>query len=274
MPRHTIDGIDCYYEEAAGEEGREASIPVVCVHGWGASWKFWRATLAGYGGRRRVLAPDLPGFGDSEKPRVRYSLPFYVAWLHSFLQAFGLKKIILFGHSMGSMIASLFASRYPDLVERLVLVSPPIHGKKALYLRSRIFALPVFRWLLYLCSKVRWMRHRLARDFSHARPLDAEIIDDVAKAPYRSLIGNMLVLRNADISKDLEKILAPTLVVGGTRDRVIKPAQFPYASERIPDATLKEMEETGHCPMLERPEEFHQLAEDFVGEAAGVQDRA
>ena len=126
-------------------EGPPANPPLLFVHGWAASHKFWRRTVPALSPRYRCLAPDLLGFALSEKPDRDYSMESYARWLGTFLDMLEIERLPIVAHSMGGMIALLFALEHPERVERLVLVNPVIQGPTAFPWRSRILTLPVIR---------------------------------------------------------------------------------------------------------------------------------
>src|SRR5262245_22323442 len=96
----SVEGADVAY----APQGRVALPPLVLLHGWGASHKFWKYTFSAFSPRWRVIAPDLTGFGRSEKPDRDYSLEALTVWLGKFLDAMKLDKVVLVGHSMGATI--------------------------------------------------------------------------------------------------------------------------------------------------------------------------
>ncbi len=117
MPYATVDGIRLNYIEWPGQ-GRA----VVCVHGLTANCHSWDSLAEALAPAHRVLAYDLRGRGDSDKPATGYSLAIHAADLDRLLGAWGLDRVVLAGHSLGAHIGVYFASHYPHRVERLILV--------------------------------------------------------------------------------------------------------------------------------------------------------
>ena len=120
MSAITIDG-DLVHYEVLGR-GR----PVVLIHGWLGSWRYWVPTMQQFQSKFRVYALDLFGFGDSSKNPNRYSLEHQVGMLAEFTRELGVPKTAMIGHGLGALLAAEFAKRYPDRVPRLVLVSAPL----------------------------------------------------------------------------------------------------------------------------------------------------
>src|SRR5262245_29764657 len=106
----SVDGAEVAY----AQQGRLALPPLVLLHGWAASHKFWRYCLTAFSPRWRVIAPDLVGFGLSEKPDRDYSVEGYAQWLGRFLDALKLDRVTLLGHSMGGTIALLYSMEHPE----------------------------------------------------------------------------------------------------------------------------------------------------------------
>ena len=100
--------------------------PLVFLHGWLGSWRYWMPTMDNLSDRFRTYAFDMWGFGDSDRNPQRYSLDSYVAQLDLFMEELGVMKASLVGHSMGAAVALLFAERYPDRVDRIMAVSTPL----------------------------------------------------------------------------------------------------------------------------------------------------
>ncbi len=124
-PRHTLRtasvrarGIRSSYLEAG--EGP----PVVLLHGLGATNASFLPTLWDLARDHRVIAPDLPGFGASEKPLRRYHAAFYARWLRDFLDMLGIDRAFFVGNSMGGRVAIEFGLRFPERARRLVLLTP------------------------------------------------------------------------------------------------------------------------------------------------------
>jgi pimeloyl-ACP methyl ester carboxylesterase len=122
MSAITIDG-DLVHYEVLGR-GR----PIVLIHGWIGSWRYWVPTMQHFQSKFRVYALDLFGFGDSGKNPNRYSLEHQLHMLAEFTSELGVPKTAMVGHGLGALVAAEFARRYPDRVPRLVLVSAPLYN--------------------------------------------------------------------------------------------------------------------------------------------------
>jgi len=120
MSAITIGG-DLIHYEVLGR-GR----PVILLHDWLGSWRYWTPTLQSLGTKYRVYALDFRGFGDSSKNAQKYTLDHQVQQVFDFMRELGLPKAALIGHGLGALVASEFARLYSDKVPRLLLVSAPL----------------------------------------------------------------------------------------------------------------------------------------------------
>jgi pimeloyl-ACP methyl ester carboxylesterase len=233
-----VDGLRIAWIEA----GVGAGSPVVLVHGLGASHDWWRPTIAALAGRHRVLAVDLPGFGRSHGQPFRLDTAADV--LAGWARQIGLDRAAFAGHSMGGLVCADLAARYPDLVERLVLVN------------AAGLALPQ-RVTRHLVNVARGGRHLPARVYPialgcvlQAGPLT------IAKASHQILA--------TDLGERFRLITAPTLVVWGANDRLLPISFGRRLAAAIPGARFHRIEDAGHSPMWEQPAEFERTVEAFL----------
>lgn len=121
MSAITVDG-DLVHYEVLGRGGR----PVVLLHGWLGSWRYWIPTMRQLQLKYRVYAVDLFGYGDSGKNPAKYSLQSQVRLLDEFMLQLGIPKVALVAHGYGAQVAINYASHYPDRVARMLLASTPL----------------------------------------------------------------------------------------------------------------------------------------------------
>ncbi len=121
MSAITNDGNLVHYEVLG--RGR----PVILVHGWVGSWRYWIPTLQVLQNKYRVYALDLYGFGDSAKVPKQYSLEQQIALLDDFMRQLGIPKAAMIGHGLGALVVTEFARRFPDRVPRLLIASAPLY---------------------------------------------------------------------------------------------------------------------------------------------------
>jgi pimeloyl-ACP methyl ester carboxylesterase len=237
---------------------------VLFLHGLAGASNFWRGTLDAVSPTHHCIAPDLLGFGDSDKPRSHYAIAEHGQMVARITEHLGLGRLHLIGHSMGGMVAIHYVLRFPRQVKRLVLINTPVSGGRALHGRGRIGA----TWLGLLAVKVGlqfppilWALRQLPQYYF---VLDPRYTEDAKKAPLHSLKGNADALRRTDLSARLREIAVPTLVIGTDRDGIVRASEFALAAREIPGARHVRVDDAGHCPTLERPEQTHAAILGFL----------
>lgn len=251
-----VEGIETVY----ASEGTMDRPPLVFLHGWGASHKFWKWQFGAFSPRWRCLAPDLPGFGLSGKPRRDYSVEALARWVGSFLDALGLPRVPLVGHSMGGTLALLVALEHRSRVERLAVVNPVLRGSTAFSRRTRLLMAPGVRALTYSLARWAWIRRLATRNFSAAGRLDPELEGDITRGSYRAMVGSFRSLLRTDLVPRLASLTVPTLSVGTDGDRIVDPGQHAL----IPSARKVLISGAGHIPIVERPAEFNRILYEFL----------
>jgi len=252
----SVDGAEVTY----AQQGRLALPPLVMLHGWAASHKFWKYCFSAFSPRWRVIAPDMVGFGISEKPKRDYSLDGLTSWLGKFLDAMKLDRVTLVAHSMGGTIALLYALQNPGRIEKLVVSNPVIVGRTAFSRRNRLCMTAGLRRLLYHLAKIGPIRRWVAKDFTTIGPLDDDLAKDVTKGTYRSMFDSLLSTRDADLRDKLASLAVPTLSIGTDLDQLVANEQYTF----VPAQKLACITGSGHIPMIERPEEFNRVLNEFL----------
>ncbi|MBV8880648.1 MAG: alpha/beta hydrolase [Planctomycetaceae bacterium] len=247
-------------EVAYAQQGRLALPPLVLLHGWAASHKFWKYCYSAFSPRWRVIAPDLVGFGRSEKPDRDYSVEALAVWLGKFLDALKLDKVVLVGHSMGATISLLYALSNPDRVRKLAVVNPLVAGATAFSTRTKLFMLPGVRALLFAASRIAPIRRWVAKDFSYVQKNDPELSEDLIRGTFQSTFGTLKSAAKTDLRPRLSGLTVETLSIGTDRDQLVAPDQYGL----VPAHHRELIAETGHIPMIERPEQFNRILNDFL----------
>ena len=265
----TIDaaGISTHYHEAG------SGPPVLLLHGSGpgvSAWANWRLTMPGLARNYRVIAPDLVGFGYTERPRnVYYSLQTWIDHVWSFLDALGIQQTSVVGNSLGGRIALGMAAQRPDRLHRLVLMGAPGVG---MTLTDGLKALRE-----YEPSKDN-MRQLLLGYFA----VDPAIItDDLVRTRYEASVapGAFEAYRDMFFSprhagselgiteEQVKSVATRTLLVHGREDKVV-PVQVAWNTFRLlPDAELAVFDRCGHWTQIERAHDFNDLVGNFLAPA-------
>lgn len=247
-----------------------SGTPVVLVHGSGpgvSAWANWRLTLPTLSERHRVLAPDVLGFGYTQRPSgTTYDLDTWTTHLLGFLDALDLPRVALIGNSFGGALALALTTRHPDRVSRLVLmgsVGVPFDITAGL---DKVWgfqpSLPNMRDLLNVFAYDRTLvddelaRLRLA---AATRPGVQEAYAAMFPAPRQAHVDAMAV--DEDL---LRGIAVPTLIVHGRDDQVIPLATSQRLHQLIAGSRLQVFEECGHWVQIEHANTFNALVTDFL----------
>lgn len=267
-----------FFTALDGETLYAAHVPgdgpaVLLLHGFGGSTVTWRETMpalaaAGYD----VYALDLRGFGLSDKGYAAdYSHPAQARRVLGWMDAVGLQRAALVGHSMGGSVAAHVALSAPDRVSRLVLVDTAVlqHGARWT-VPGVLLDVPFLR---------RWAQigvRRVVPEYSKDLLLDAAA-DDEALSPaliadyQRALhtrgweLGLLGILRDGESDPPpIDQLQMPTLIVWGARDTWVPPEDGAQLEAMIPGAQRVQLEGAGHLPMHEAPEAFQAALIDFL----------
>ncbi len=236
---------------------------IVLIHGLGASAERWEFVIPEFSKHHKVIVPDLIGFGYSDKPLVDYTTDFFSDFLGNFLQKLGIKRTHIIGSSLGGQITAEFTSKNQDLIENLVLVSPSgimKHSTPALdaYVMAALYpnlevAQNAFEMM---AGPTRVINQKIIKDFVKRMKLPN------AKMAFMS---TLLGLKNAElITKSLQKISAPSLIIWGEDDPVIPVKYADDFVSSIPDCRFYMMDNCGHTPYVDDPERFSKLVLDFL----------
>jgi len=225
--------------------------PLIFVHGWVGSWRYWIPTMQAASISYRAYALDLCGFGETSKAQSRYTLDNYVTLLDRFLEEMGIAKIALVGHGLGAIVALLYANKFPRFVDRLMIVGFPMNKSN---LSARLQTDPpgdLEKWLL----------------------AGATIPDiarlEAAKTDNQAIVNTIGNLDKVDLNNLATNLQHPCLLVHGQNDQAIT---LPNGEtmERMPDLShLIVFEESGHYPMLTETNKFNRLLSDFLALESG-----
>ncbi|CAM3915739.1 alpha/beta fold hydrolase [Roseateles saccharophilus] len=249
--------------------------PVFLIHGSGpgvTAWANWRLTMPELAKRFRVIAPDMVGFGYTDRPAgIRYSMESWVNHALSVLDALGIEQTDLIGNSFGGALALALAIRAPQRVRRLVLmgsVGVPFQitpGLDAVW--GYTPSLENMRHLLDVFAYDRnLVNDELARLRFQAsvRPGFQEAFSSMFPAPRQRWVDAM-----ASREEDIRRLPHPTLLIHGREDRVIPVATSQKLFELIPQARLHLFGLCGHWTQIEHAAAFARLVGDFLGQVDG-----
>jgi pimeloyl-ACP methyl ester carboxylesterase len=248
--------------------------PLLLIHGLGGVWQNWLLTIPGFMGSHRVIAPDLPGFGESEMPVGRISIQSYARVIDELSSVLGLESPVVVGNSMGGFIGAELALAFPTRVQKLVLVSAAglsveNLAKEPLMTVGRLMSVTATRAGAQAGILIR--RPRLRRLFLQlvvrypeklSLPLASELVRGGSSPGF---VGGLDAVLTYKIRERLSEIEVPTLIVWGRNDILVPVSDAATFRELIGDnARAVIFEDTGHLPMLERPSRFNELLRDFI----------
>jgi len=228
--------------------------PVVVLHGWGGRIESMAPVISCLAGSARVVALDLPGFGESPTPEGAWGTPDYAEFVRDVLVSLDIDRAAFVGHSFGAKTALYLAATHRDLVSKLVaqgasgLRSTP-SGKA----RAKRFVGKGARFAGKLGPPGRAIR--------------AAVYDRIASQDYKDA-GDMrpilVKVVNEDIGHLLPNVAAPTLLVWGTKDDAAPLVHARRMEQLIPDAGLVTFEGAGHFAYLDEPDRFCTIVQHFL----------
>jgi len=230
----------------------------------------WEPVLDPLSARDRVIAPDLPGFGASSKPRGEYTTDFFVSILHELFSQLKIQQPILIGNSFGGQVAILYALAHPGQIAKLVLVNSGGFREHTAEERAQIeprFSEPILASLSPQINTILF-----SNIFTKQSPTSARYIEKQNAKLQRSdypdyayALANSIRLSLATYLIDrLPEITCPTLLVWGESDLVLPVDQAKLALSKLRAGELKTIPNCGHAPQLECPAAFLEASREFL----------
>ncbi len=215
-------------------------FPLIMLHGGANDWHDWEENIEPLAQHYRVIAPDIAGFGKSDKSKGAYGIDDFVHYIKGLVQALGLERVHMAGHSLGGRIGLEFACHYPERISKLITVAPFGFGRLS-------------TWGFVLGAFMYWARKLFLR-----------------KQPYPTL--------KLDYSKDgfkqfaekLKRVEVSTMIIWGERD-IYLPVNHAYLANGIlANSRLEVMPNCGHVPQKTDSDLFNKLVLDFLaGDGTG-----
>ena len=275
LRRRELDGIELHYVSAGHG-------PVtLLVHGLGGFAESWRRTLAALEPYSRVMALDLPGFGQSSKPNRPYTLGFFAEVLEELLEVLEVERVRLVGHSLGGGVSLAFALARPERVERLALLAAAVPGFPLRpSLVYRLLSLPGIGELVSSCVTPRICAGALRRCFVTPQPEEVAFLvghqyatraTPEGRAAYLATLRGVKEAFTAEVPAYRAALAdwnRPTLMIHGRQDPVVPLGHVEAAARAIPCLEARWLDGCGHFPQIEH--EF--LVNRWLGEflLAGV----
>jgi pimeloyl-ACP methyl ester carboxylesterase len=247
VPDVTIDGATLHYETAGD------GFPLVLLHGIGSNSRSWRRQLAALSTDFKVIAWDAPGYGRSSDPSGKPSMSFYADCLRRFLDAIGLNRIFLLGHSTGGVVAQEFYRKCPDFVRALILADTRCVGSPNV-LEQRLNSIRTM-------TPLQLAQERGPKLLSPKASPDlvqevVSIMSEVRSAGYEFAA---IALAESDTRDVVRNLRVPTLLIWGAEDEIT-----PVWDEVPTDALSKIIPDAGHLCYIEQPDRFNEIVKDFL----------
>ncbi|MBN1284822.1 MAG: alpha/beta hydrolase [Anaerolineae bacterium] len=251
--------------------------PVILVHGWLGSWRYWISTMQQLSTKFRTYALDLWGFGDSSKfnsPDDRYNLDAQVELLDGFMERLGISKAALIGHGLGAAVVIRHSAKYPDRIPRVVAISPPVQGD---WLTEKLVGL----------AQNSELKNLVPKGVSDLAALEAE----VDKVDSYAIVKSVLSIRGdgsengtsapIDLRAAFKSILDGEgatdknmlMILHGAQDALVKMPSIEVFQQALAEYELSNhprllsivLDDSSHFPMLDETTKFNRLMSEFLG---------
>lgn len=266
MPKTHTNGIDLYYEiHGAGD-------PLVLIAGLGYSSWMWHKMLPGLAQHFQVIAFDNRGTGQSDKPAGPYTAQLLADDTAGLLDALGIARAAILGHSMGGFIAQALVLRQSKLVSQLILSATSFGGPRAIPVTPEALAVLTDMQSDPIERLRRGILISCAPGFGDAHPeivrewLEFRIQNPIVPAAYQAqlAIGLALMAEEACFEHKLKTVTAPTLVLFGEHDKVVPPSNAELLARAIPNSRIEILKNAGHFFPLEVPEQANAAIIGFL----------
>jgi len=250
----TVNGIKINYEEKGEGE------LIVLLHGWGSNIKLWANLIQLLSRKYKVVAMDMPGFGESQEPPSAWDVGDYAQFVLDFLSDYDDKKVMLLGHSFGGRVTIKLNSRndLPFEITKVILVDsagilPPKTNKKSwrtrYYKMGKAVLSTKLAQLIAPDALENFRKKMGSADYAAASPLMRQVLVKTV---------------NEDLEPLLPNIKCPTLLVWGVNDTATPLSDGEKMEKLIPDAGLVKLENAGHYSFLEQQFTFNRVMCSFL----------
>ena len=265
-----IGGVQLHYSD---EGSRLDSTPLLLIHGTSSSLRTWDGVTAQLKNQYRIIRFDLPGFGlTGPNPNRDYSTSYYNQVIDSLLSALHVSRVIIVGNSLGGAIATQYAIYQPGKVRGLVLVDAaglPPAKKTTGAIGFKLAQMPVINRLLTIITPRELVKKSLQDAYG-----DTEKVTDSLTSQYfdmltregnrQALIDRMRQGWQEKSSDFLSNVQSPTLIVWGSKDRLIPVENAELFQQKIKNSQVHIWDNLGHVPMEEDPVAFSDILRKWV----------
>lgn len=241
--------------------------PLVFVHGFPLDHTMWRNQLAHFAKSRQVIAPDLPGFGQTPLDCETKTIETYADGVDSVLTALGVAQpVILCGLSMGGSIALQFALRHRNRLAGLIICDARAAAdtEEAKQVRRNVADRALREGPSFMADTIE--TRLISESTARSQPnIKQELAEVIRRTPAQGVAAGSLALGSrADVTEKLHEIDVPALVIVGEHDVISPPAEMRGIADRLPQATFVEVAGAGHMAPLEAPDVVNAAIEHFL----------
>ena len=268
----------------ARSNSNRSQLPIVFIHGFGASIEHWRHNLPAIAEYHSVYALDLLGFGASRKADTEYNTSLWTEQVYDFWRTFIGTPAILVGNSIGSLVCLNTTVTYPEMAKGLVMLSlpdvsvredmlPPLIRPVVTSIEN-LFASPLLiKGLLKIVRRPHVIRKWAGVAYPNKEAVTDELVEILSNPAYdegseQTLFRLSRSVRKANFAKSVKDLLpqvsVPMLLIWGLQDKMIPPKQARAIASLNSRLKLIELADAGHCPHDEYPEQFNALLLDWL----------
>ena len=266
MPYIKANDIKIYYEI----HGPEGAPPLIMIEGiWQDSW-MWFRQIPDFSKKYLCVVFDNRGIGRTSKPRSPYSIKMMADDILEMMNNLNIPKAHILGVSFGGFIAQQFAISYPEKTLSLIIATSHFGGKNYIEMDKKDLALMVASETETI-SKEQALEMRLSvghsKEFlqSNRKLIDQTLIwREQHQAPDYSRLNQFRAALEVDLEKGIEKITAPTLIIQGTKDKLVPPENAKLLKEKIANSEIHYIEDGPHWISIEHYEEFNRVILEFL----------
>jgi len=229
--------------------------PIIFLHGWVGSWKYWISSMQVASTSFRAYGLDLWGFGESAKNPAHYTIDKQTDLLNRFLDEMGIGKVALVGHGLGALVGFNYCSRWPQSVDRMMAVNSPLYYDS---INSRMRTSSLQDLINWLGSKT---------------PEATTALSDASKTDLTAITDSINSFQSTNFFNKMRETLIPCLLVHGQHDPAIS-APAPDNSTNLPHMMHHVvLDGSGHFPMIDETARFNRLMTDFLALESGISPR-
>lgn len=253
------------YELAYWDEGNENKEVICFVHGWTAGKYDWIFQIEEFKKDFRCIAHDHRSHGESERKDEPVTLQDLADDLYKLLNQLKIEKIHLVGHSMGGFVAIMFALKYQEMLNKLILVgtSPKFEFSEEGYETIEKMGYFEFAKIMGKFTDIP-LRKRPSELKNYYKALEKWELEQKRNVPNHVAINFLKSFNGLDVTERMKEIKVETLVIFGKEDKVISTGVHAKLTENIPNFTLKLIDGSGHSPTREQIPTFNKILREFL----------